>query len=152
MFKENRLAPVSGFHHKKGPYEFGNRGTTASTAIAVLDACITTSGLLALGAAGSKSTGVALGVKAVGDSATTAIDFVALYSGRTSFLATTKSGSLASTEVGGQFDMDGASGAMGFDADTSTNSDVYIEQVISTGSAGNALVKFADPDHLHATN
>lgn len=142
---------ASGFLYRSGPWELASFGTTASTAIAVLDSLKTSSGLVLPGTAGAKVSGVALGSKLVGDSATTAIQVLLTGAGRTKFFAETKAGSLASTERGAQFDLSGSSGAQGFDANTTTNGDIFIHTVISTGSSGQALIKFADPDTLTST-
>ena len=143
---------ASGFQYRSGPWDLALRGTTASTAIAPLDALGTTTGLTLPLATGSKCTGVALDTKLVGDAATTRQQLLKTSGGRTRFLAEAKAGTLVATEVDALFNVSGASGAMGIAADTSTNNDLYIDTVLSTGATGQALIKFADPSYLHATN
>ncbi len=137
---------ASGFAFRGGPWELDKAGTTASTAIAMLDDLTTASGLLALGAASSKATGVSLGTKAVGDAATTAIQFIRALPARTRFTASPKNSSnLVATDLHAQVDTYGASGARGFDRAVTTNGDVMIQKVLVTGTSGLATVYFTNP-------
>lgn len=121
-------------------------GTTASTALAPLDALTTTSGLLALQTASTKTTGISLGTKLVGDSATTAIQYLRALPNRTRFTASPKNSSnLATTDLHKQVDYFGVSGAGGFDRAVTTNGGIYIHKVITTGTSGLAVVMMTDP-------
>lgn len=147
---------ASGFYHLSGPWELGTRASTASTAIAIGDTLKTSSGKVLPGTAGAKVLGVSLGTKAVGDSATTAVQFIWANNSRTKWRGYVKAGTLASTETGAQFDLSGSSGAQGFDADTTTNGDVYVDYILSTGTSsstpqGAAVVSFSDPEVLSST-
>lgn len=145
---------ASGFTYRSGPWELDSMPTTASTAIAVGDSLKTTSGKVLVGVAATKVSGVALGTKAVGDSATTNITVIkALSGGRTKFLASPKNSSnMVVTDRHGQFDLYGTTGAQGFDRAVTTNGDVTIDKVLATGTtAGLALVFFSDPYSLSST-
>ena len=148
---------ASGFTYKSGPYELQDKGTTASSAIAVGDPIMASSGLTVLLTTSNKCVGVQLGTKAVGSAATTVKQSIKVYNGRTVFEAFVKSGTLATTEDMSLIDFTGSSGATGIAADTTTNGDLYIEKVVTaaTSSAspqGEAKVKFSDPSYLNATN
>ena len=66
--------------------------------------------------------------------------------GRTKFLAQAKnSSSLAATDVHAQVDMFGTTGAMGFDRGVTTNGDITLDTILSTGTSGQAIVLFSDP-------
>lgn len=141
---------ASGFNYRSGPWELDSVLTTASTAIAVLDALKTTTGKVLPATAATKVSGVALGSKAVGDSATTAITVLkALSGGRTKFMAQAKNSSnLAATDRHAQVDLSGTTGAMGFDRAVTTNGDVTLDKILSTGTSGQALILFSDPYSL----
>lgn len=143
---------ASGYLYRGGPWELDTSTTTASTAIAVLDALMASSGALLVLTTGNKAEGVALESKALADTATTAKQFIMPMAGRTKWFAVVKAGSLASTEVKSFVDLSGTTGAMGLAADTTTNNDYYIHKVISTGTSGTAIVKFPDPAYYNATN
>ncbi len=144
---------ISGFYHCGGPLVLDKLGTTASTALAMGDALITTTGLLALQTASTKNTGVALGTKAVGDAATTAISYIRPVAGRTRFLCSPKNSSnLVATDVHGQFDYFGITGAGGFDRAVTTNGGVFLWRVRATGTTtGLAEGIFTDPDSESST-
>ena len=143
---------ANGYQYRSGPWETASKASTASTAIAVLDAVSLTSGQFVITTPGVKCEGVAMESKAVGDALTTAIQYIIAESGRTKWFAETKDGSLATTELGEDQEVQGASGSMGIDATVTTAADLYIHTVISTGTSGQALVIFADPAYHHATN
>lgn len=151
---------LNGFQYRSGPWDCATRATKASTALGVLDGVKTVTGKLELATTGAKVDGVALQSKAAGDSATTAVQYIKSSSGRTVFVAGEKraSGSLAATDEGDLHDIKGATGAQGFDSSATTNKDLYIDKVLVAGDGdgdtddGQALIKFADPSYLHATN
>lgn len=143
---------TSGYFYRSGPHEFGKSKSKASTGIAVNDALKNDSGDLAVLTAGAKAQGVALEAKSVSDSATTAIKFIKAMPGRTKFVGTTKAGTLAAADLHSSVDLSGTTGAMGIAADTTTNGDFTIDEIISTGAAGQAVLYFADPYQLNATN
>lgn len=149
------MAGTSGWLYASGPQQFRTRLTTASTAIAVGDDVSTSSGKLALGAAGTKTTGVAMAAKSSSDSATTAIQYMQVILGRTRFIGWEKraAGSLAATNEGGQFDSAGASGARGFDSSVTTHGDLTLDTVLAAGAAnvGKAFVAFSDPEWASST-
>ena len=137
---------ASGFLFRGGPWELDKDGTTASTALAALDGLTTTSGLLALLTASTKATGVMLESKAVGDSATTAKQYIRALPGRTRFVASPKNSSnLVATDLHAQVDLYGTTGAQGFDRAVTTNGGILIRKVITTGTSGLAVVQFTDP-------
>jgi hypothetical protein len=137
---------ASGFLFRGGPWELDSALTTASTALAVLDALTTTTGKLALQTDSTKTTGVSLGTKASGDAATTAIQFIRALPNRTRFMAQAKnSSSLAATDLHAQVDYYGASGAGGFDRAVTTNGGVYLHKILSTGTSGQAVIMFTNP-------
>lgn len=137
---------ASGFFFRGGPWELDSDLTTASTALAVMDGLTTTTGKLALLTASTKATGVALGTKAVGDAATTAIQYIRALPNRTRFLAQAKNSSnLVATDLHAQVDLSGASGAQGFDRAVTTNGGIFLRKVLSTGTSGQAVVSFTDP-------
>jgi hypothetical protein len=147
---------LNGFQYRSGPWDCDEKLSTASTAIAVLDALKATSGKLLPLTTGVKNVGVALEAKAVGDAATTAIQYIKTSSGRTVFLAGEKraSSALAATDAMGHHDIKGATAVQGFDSSATTNLDIYVESVIIIGAVdvGQALIKFADPAYQNATN
>jgi len=137
---------ASGFFYRGGAWELDKDGTTASTALAVGDGLTTTSGLLALLTASTKSTGVAFGTKLVGDAATTAIQYIRALPNRTRFVASPKNSSnLVATDLHAQVDLYGTTGAQGFDRAVTTNGGIFIRKVITTGTSGLAVVQFTDP-------
>ncbi len=137
---------ASGFFFRGGPWELDKDGTTASTALAVGDGLTTTSGLLALLTASTKSTGSSLGTKLVGDSATTAIQYIRALPNRTRFLAQAKNSSnLVATDLHAQVDLYGTTGAQGFDRAVTTNGGIFLRKIISTGTSGQAIISFTDP-------
>lgn len=148
----------SGFIHKSGPYDFDNMLSTASTAIARGDSLKKTSGKVLPQTTGLRCVGVAQAVKAVGDSATTAIQVLKAHTGRTRFQAYEKrgSGSLAATDEGTHCDVSGATSAMGFDSSGTDDdtADIYLDKVVKTGASnvGIALIAFADPNWLTLKN
>ena len=139
-----------GFEHKSGDYELGMALTEASSALVPGDSCVNLSGTLDIGTTGNKIVGVSLGTKLVGDSATTAVQFLKILSGNIKFYANVVSGTYATTDVLGFKDLAGASGAQGI-ADNS-NSDLYLDTVLVAGSSGTGIVIFADPGYRNATN
>lgn len=145
-----------GFWYRSGPWELGKDLTQASSALVPGDSMVNASGTLDIGTTSNKIIGSSLGTKLVGDSATTAVSYVKNVDGRVKFLAWVVSGTLATTEAMSRIDLAGASGAQGIAADTTTNSDLYVDKVLAAGTAsapqGHALVKFADPSYLNATN
>lgn len=137
---------ASGFLFRGGPWELDKDGTTASTALAPLDGLTTTSGLLALLTASTKATGVSLGTKTVGDSATTAIQYIRALPNRTRFLAQVKnSANVVATDLHAQVDLYGTTGAQGFDRAVTTNGGVFLRKILSTGTSGQAVISFTDP-------
>lgn len=138
---------ASGFLFRGGPWELDSAPTTASTALAVNDALTTTTGKLALQTASAKTTGVSLGIKAVGDAATTAIQFIRALPNRTRFVASPKNSSnLVATDLHAQVDYFGVSGAGGFDRAVTTNGGLFLKKVLAIGTTlGLAEVMFTDP-------
>ena len=139
----------SGFTYRSGPCQFKKRVSTASTAIVPGDAVGLTSGKLVVQATGYKNEGVAQATKLVGDAATTSVLVLRPLTGRTTFRAYEKraTGSLAATNEGGQCDISGASGAMGFDSSSNSKGDVYLSEVLKVGASNVAIasIAFADP-------
>ena len=142
---------VSGFHYRSGPWDLGDVVTTASTAIAVADGIKVNSGQAVVWLTNIKCDGVALGSKAVGDTATTKIRCVNVHNGRTKFLAEAKSGTLVATEDRSFLDGVTTTSAQGIAANTTTNSDLFVYKVLSTGASGQGLINFADPSHFNNT-
>mgnify|MGYP001591429640 FL=1 len=142
----------SGYLHRGGPWEVGTRLSTASTAIAVLDALKTTTGKTLPLTAGAKNDGVALALKTSGDTATTAVPYIRAFSGRTKWFAEDKVSNLVATLEGNYADLSGTTGAMGFDSAVTTNKDFYLHKVLLTGTSGNAVIVFSDPAYLNAVN
>ncbi len=146
----------SGFVYRKGPHQFKNKGSTASTAIAPGDALKSGSGLVLPLTTDTKCEGVSMATKLVGDSATTQVQILKCITGRTIFQAWEKrgSGSLATTNEDQIVDISGASGAMGFDSSVAgVEGDVYLETVLKAGAinVGTAMVAFADPAWASST-
>lgn len=146
----------SGFIYKTGPHDFENVKSTASTAIARGDPLKTSSGALLPLTTGTKCEGVSQSVKAVGDSATTAIQVLRFITGRTRFQAYEKraSGSLAATNLKERYDVSGASGATGFDTSSTSKKEIYLDVVEAIGAinVGRARVCFADPTYVTAAS
>ena len=149
------MALLNGFKIQQGQWTYKSRLTTASTAIERQDALKTTSGKLLVATTSAKLDGVANEVKLVGDSATTAIQYIMAYSGRTRWLAGEKGAtSIAATDEGALVDLKGSTGAMGFDSNVNTNKDIFIDKVKVAGAinVGEAIIVFGDPSWHHATN
>lgn len=148
----------SGFIWKSGPHDFDDMLTTASTAMARGDSLKKSSGKTLPLTTGVRCVGVSNGVKAVGDSATTAKQVVKFHFGRTRFQANEKraSGSLAATDEGTHCDVSGSSGAMGFDSSGTDDAtaDIYLDKVLAIGAlnVGRALIAFSDPNWLSVKN
>ena len=142
---------TSGYWHRSGPVEFGKPAiTTTANAIAIGDAIMSTSGALLVLTSGSKPVGISLEAKAA--TPTTAIKYMKAFPGRTQWVGTAKSGTVAAADLHTLLDMVGTTGAMGIAADVSTHDDFFVQEILSTGSAGQMVVSFADAAALNATN
>jgi len=138
---------TSGYFYRSGQYEYGKAITKASTGIAVADGLKQTSAQLDVLTTGVKAQGIALEAKAVGDAATTAIKYLKALPGRMKVVGTTKTNSLAAADLLQETPLSGTTGAMGIDA-TPAAGDFFIQEIISTGSAGQAVLYFIDPATL----
>ena len=152
MISEQRLCGLNGYHHRSGPWDTNRRTSDASSAVAIGDALTTASGSLDVLVTTEAQTGVGLEAKTAADTATTALLFLKSIGSRTSFTAETKTNSLATTEVGLLLPLSGTTGAMGIDATDGAGDDFYVDQVLSTGTSGLAVVKFASPEYLDVVN
>lgn len=137
--------PVS-FSKISGPYELDDRWLTkASTQIDVGDAMKEDTGL-APATSGAKVLAVALEEKSSAVAAQTPIQYMLVYPGRTKFFGTRESGTLTQAEEKTFLDL---ASADGFAGDVSTNDDLFIYARLDADSA---IVQFADPASLNATN
>jgi hypothetical protein len=142
---------TSGYWYRSGPQEFGTPAiTTTGNAVAIGDAIMSSSGALLVLTAGNKPIGVSLEAKA--SSPTTAIKYIKALPGRTKWVGTAKSGTVAAADKHTLLDMVGTTGAMGIAADTSSNDDFFVDEILSTGSSGQVVLYFADSATLNATN
>lgn len=139
---------ASGFTFKSGPWELDTIATPASTLLSVGDFIKINSGVAALFTTGSKNLGALLSGKVAADAATTAVQYIRALPHRTKFFATTKNGTLsATTSLKTTFRAytAGASATQGIDQAATTVCDLYVHKVLSTGTAGTAIVMCVNP-------